>query len=57
MKKVNIIIGIIVVISSLVILIFSSKVGQPISQEEIGITQENVQEKVIFWLLMMGREA
>jgi len=54
MKKINIIIGIIIVISSLVILIFSSKVGQPISQGETGITQENVQEKEIFLVINDG---
>ncbi len=52
--KINIIIGIIIVISSLVILIFPSKVGQPVSQGEIGINQENVQEKEIFLVINDG---
>jgi len=47
MKKINIFIGIgigIIIISGWII--FSNKIGQPISQEEIGITQGDIEKKI-----------
>jgi hypothetical protein len=53
MKKINIFIvigiGIIIIVSGWII--FSDKIRQPVSQEEIGIPQENVEKETVLLII------
>jgi len=59
MKKINIFIGIgigiIIIVSGWII--FSNKIGQPISQKETGIPQENIKKETVLLVIDDSEEA